>query len=153
MLQIRHSEERGAANQFIASFYYIERHHDLETFGPNDKVPELKDQPKEGKLKASHPVPPTHPHTNIPKVDTFAPEVFQAGQLELARDLITKEQQIEYLISSLPGLDNSERDQEQSIRDLEEELKVAEAQRLEAVKEKDEVLLKLDQVLKGIRRH
>ncbi|KAK0714652.1 mediator complex, subunit Med21 [Lasiosphaeris hirsuta] len=122
------------ANQFIACFYYIERHHDLELFGPNDKIPDLKqDQPKE--------------------VETLTPDVFQAGQLELARDLIVKEQQVEYLISSLPGLDNSERDQEQLIRDLEEELKVAETQRLEAVREKDEVLLKLDQVLRGIRRH
>jgi len=60
---------------------------------------------------------------------------------------------MEYLISSLPGLDNSERDQEQLIKDLEEELKVAEAQRLEAVKEKQEVLVKLNQVLRGIRRH
>lgn len=38
------------------------------------------------------------------------------------------------------------------IKDLEEELKVAEAQRLEAVKEKDEVLAKLDQVLRTVRR-
>ncbi|KAM7188229.1 putative mediator of rna polymerase [Rhypophila sp. PSN 637] len=123
------------ANQFIASFYYIERHHDLETFGPNDKIPDLK------------------PEQMQQQVDTLPAEEFQAGQLELARDLITKEQQIEYLISSLPGLDNSERDQEQSIHDLEEELRVAEAQRLEAVKEKDEVLAKLDQVLRAIRRH
>lgn len=60
---------------------------------------------------------------------------------------------MEYLISNLPGLDNSEREQEQLIRDLEEELKVAEAQRLEAVKEKQEVLGKLNQVLRGVRRH
>ncbi|KAK3940633.1 mediator of RNA polymerase II transcription subunit 21 [Diplogelasinospora grovesii] len=121
------------ADQFIATFYYVERHHELETFGPNDKIPDLKpDQPKE--------------------VDSFAPEVFQAGQLELARDLITKEQEIEYLISSLPGLDNSERDQENSIKELEEELKVAEAQRLEAVREMDEVLQRLDQLMKNIRR-
>jgi mediator of RNA polymerase II transcription subunit 21 len=73
--------------------------------------------------------------------------------VELARDLILKEQQMEYLISNLPGLDNSKREQEQLIRDLEEELKVAEAQRLEAVKEKQEVLAKLNQVLRGIRRH
>lgn len=85
-------------------------------------------------------------------VESLPPEEFQAGQLELARDLIVKEQQIEYLISSLPGLDNSERDQEQSIKDLEEELKVAETQRLEAVKEKDEVLAKLDQAIRSIKR-
>lgn len=85
-------------------------------------------------------------------VDTLPADEFQAGQLELARDLIVKEQQIEYLISSLPGLENSERDQEQLIKDLEEELKVAETQRLEAVKEMDEVLGKLDQALRSVRR-
>ena len=85
-------------------------------------------------------------------VEPLPADEFQAGQLELARDLIIKEQQIEYLISSLPGLDNSEKDQEQSIKDLEDELKVAETQRLDAVKEKDEVLSKLDQVLRSVRR-
>lgn len=39
------------------------------------------------------------------------------------------------------------------IKDLEEELKVAEVQRLEAIKEKDDVLAKLDQVLRMIRRY
>lgn len=120
------------AQQFVASFYYVERHHDLEILGPKDEVRDIKQEPKE--------------------VETFPADVFQAGMLELAQDLIVKEQQIEYLISSLPGLDNSERDQEQSIKDLEEELKVAEVQRLEAVKEKEEVLAKLDQVLRSTRR-
>ncbi|KAL1883821.1 hypothetical protein VTK73DRAFT_8357 [Phialemonium thermophilum] len=120
------------AQQFVASFYYVERHHDLEKVAPKDEVREIKQEQQE--------------------VETLPSDVFQAGQLELARDLIIKEQQIEYLISSLPGLENSERDQEQCIKDLEEELKVAEAQRLDAVKEKDEVLAKLDQVLRLIRR-
>jgi mediator of RNA polymerase II transcription subunit 21 len=117
---------------FVAAFYYIERHHDLKSFGPHDKIPDLKaDQPKE--------------------VETLDPETFHAGQLELARDLITKEQQIEYLVSTLPGLDNSERDQLQMIRDLEEEILAAEAQRMEAVKERDEVLGRLDGIL-GVGR-
>ncbi|KAK1755759.1 putative mediator of rna polymerase [Echria macrotheca] len=121
-------------NQFIACFYFLERHHDLEPFGPSDKIPDLKpEQQKE--------------------VDSLPPEVFQAGMLELARDLILKEQQIELLISSLPGLENNEQDQLKMMRDLEEELKVAEAQRLEAIKEKEEVLAKLDQVLRMIRRY
>lgn len=85
-------------------------------------------------------------------VEPLPQDEFKAGQLELARDLIIKEQQIEYLISILPGLENSERDQEQSIKELEEELKVAEAQRLDAIKEKDEELAKLDQVIRGVRR-
>ncbi|KAJ4418615.1 RNA polymerase II mediator complex subunit [Neurospora sp. IMI 360204] len=120
-------------DQFIATYFYIDRHHDLKTFSPKDTIAPSKDQP--------------------PEVDTLPPDVFQAGQLELARDLITREQQIEYLISSLPGLDNSEHDQMQSIKELEEELTVAEKQRQEAVKEKDEVLVKLDQTLRSIRRY
>lgn len=87
------------------------------------------------------------------EVETVEPEKFKAAQLELARDLVTTEQQIEYLISSLPGLDNSERDQIQMIRDLEEEIAAAEQQRLEAVKEKDEVLKKLDSLINVIRRY
>ena len=122
------------AEQFVASFYYVERHHGYEILGPKDEVRDIQEDP-----------------TKKP-IDDYPPEVFNDGILELARDLIVKEQQIEYLISSLPGLDNSEREQEKSIKDLEEELKVAEAQRLEAVKEKDEVLAKLDQVLRSVRR-
>ena len=122
------------AQQFVASYYYVERHHGYEVLGPKDEIRDIQEEPAK-KL-----------------IDDYPPDVFQAGLLELARDLIVKEQQIEYLISSLPGLDNSERDQEQSVKDLEEELKVAEAQRLEAVKEKDEVLAKLDEVLRSVRR-
>ncbi|TDZ27081.1 Mediator of RNA polymerase II transcription subunit 21, partial [Colletotrichum trifolii] len=68
------------------------------------------------------------------------------------RDLIIKEQQIEVLISTLPGLDSSEADQERYIQELEEELKVAEAQRQDAIKEKDQILAKLDEVIRSIRR-
>lgn len=78
--------------------------------------------------------------------------MFRAGQVELARDLVYKEQQIEVLISTLPGLDSSERDQERTIRGLEEELRVADAQREEALGEKREVLAKLDAVLRAVRR-
>jgi hypothetical protein len=43
---------------FIAGFYYVERHHDLEQFGPNDKIPDLKaDQPKEGACAFPSPPP------------------------------------------------------------------------------------------------
>jgi mediator of RNA polymerase II transcription subunit 21 len=71
---------------------------------------------------------------------------------ELSRDLITKERQIEYLISMLPGLQNSKQDQERLIKELEEELKGAEADRQEALKEKDQVLAELDKVIRSIRR-
>lgn len=77
---------------------------------------------------------------------------FRAGLVELSRDLIFKEQQIEVLISTLPGLDNSEQDQERYIKDLEEDLKAAEAQRQEALKERDQILAELDSVIRSVRR-
>lgn len=85
-------------------------------------------------------------------VDPKPQDVFKAGQRELARDLIVKEQQIEYLISLLPGLDHSEEDQERTIRQLEAELKVAEEERKEAVKEKAAILSKLENVIRSVKR-
>jgi mediator of RNA polymerase II transcription subunit 21 len=85
-------------------------------------------------------------------VDTIASEDFEAGQLRRARHLVVKEQQIEYLISILPGLENSERDQERTIKELEEELRAAEAERLAAIQEKDDVLAKLDDVIRNVKR-
>ena len=70
----------------------------------------------------------------------------------MAQDLILKEQQIESLISVLPGLENSEQDQEQTIRQLEEELKAAEVRRREAVREKELVLAKLESVIRSVKR-
>jgi len=85
-------------------------------------------------------------------VDSHPAETFKAAQVELAQDLITKEQQIEYLISILPGLDNSERDQERNIKELEDELKLAEAQHQEAIQEKKDIMSNLDEVIRSIRR-
>jgi mediator of RNA polymerase II transcription subunit 21 len=89
---------------------------------------------------------------NTTVVEPYPTDVFKAGQKELAQDLIVKEQQIEALISMLPGLDNSERDQEDTIRQLEEELKVAETRRKEAVREKEVVLSRLESVIRSVKR-
>ncbi|KAI1823101.1 mediator of RNA polymerase II transcription subunit 21 [Xylaria intraflava] len=123
------------ATQFIASINYINQHHNLDTLGPRDQIVVIPKQ-----------------EADQQEVDPQPEDVFRAALVELAQDLITKEQQIELLISSLPGLDNSEQDQERNIRELEEELKVAEAQRHEAIKEREETLAKLDSVIRGIRR-
>jgi mediator of RNA polymerase II transcription subunit 21 len=85
-------------------------------------------------------------------VEPIPTEEFRTGLVELSRDLILKEQQIEMLVSTLPGLDSSEQDQEQSIRELEEELRVAEEQRQEAIREKEQVLADLGKILKSVRR-
>ncbi|KAL1912222.1 RNA polymerase II mediator complex subunit [Sporothrix stenoceras] len=119
------------AHQFLACLYFLERHHSLEKLGPTDII---QDQQKT---------------ESQPRTLT---DEFRQGQEELARDLVYKEQQIEYLIGSLPGLENTEQDQERLIRELEEELKVAEVQRKEAVRERDEMLAKLDGVIRSIKR-
>ncbi|KAK8105923.1 uncharacterized protein PG998_003606 [Apiospora kogelbergensis] len=121
------------AQQFVACIHYVHRHHNLETLGPNDEIRVL---PKDAEQE----------------VDSHPAETFKAAQVELAQDLITKEQQIEYLISILPGLDNSERDQERNIKELEDELKLAEAQHQEAIQEKKDIMSNLDEVIRSIRR-
>lgn len=64
-----------------------------------------------------------------------SPRTFAARQRELARDLVIKEQQIEYLISVLPGIGSSEAEQEKRIRELERELRGVEEERQRRVKE------------------
>ncbi|TVY46494.1 Mediator of RNA polymerase II transcription subunit [Lachnellula occidentalis] len=125
------------ANQFVASLYYVHKHHDLKTLGGSDKIREEK------KDEAAQ---------REPDIEPVSAEEFKAGQKELAQDLIMKEQQIELLISVLPGLDNSEKDQERMIMQLEDELKVAEENRREAVKEKEEVLARLEGVIRSVKR-
>ncbi|EFX03305.1 med9 RNA polymerase 2 transcription mediator [Grosmannia clavigera kw1407] len=125
------------AHQFLTCLFFLDRHHSLQKLSPNDVVQEQKSDSSQPRALTVEPIPP---------------DDFKQGQEELARDLVYKEQQIEFLIGNLPGLENTEQDQERLIRELEEELKVAEAQRKEAVKEKDEMLAKLDRVIRSIKR-
>ncbi len=145
------------AHQFLACLYYADRHHDLQKLGPDDIVQEQKGdsgQPRalKGRKRTIDVPSPLLVLTHSLLVEPLPPDKFRLGQEELARDLVYKEQQIEYLIGSLPGLENSEQDQERLIRELEEELKVAEEQRKEAVRERDEMLAKLDGVIRSIKR-
>jgi mediator of RNA polymerase II transcription subunit 21 len=85
-------------------------------------------------------------------VDPHPAQTFKKNQKELAQDLIIKEQQIEFLISSLPGIGSSEEAQEKRIRELEGELAAAEEERRKAVAEKEVVLQRLDEVIRSIKR-
>ncbi|GAM84550.1 hypothetical protein ANO11243_025460 [Dothideomycetidae sp. 11243] len=116
------------ATQMFASLRYINTHHSFASIqGQPDQQPNQKNE------------------------DGSAP-VFQANLRELARDLVVKEQQIEYLIKVLPGIGNSARDQNERIQRLEQELKDVEAERKQAAVERDEMLGTVEQLAKGCRR-
>ncbi|OBT54611.1 hypothetical protein VE04_05060 [Pseudogymnoascus sp. 24MN13] len=115
------------AHQFVASIYYVHRHHELTPVNPTDK-------PREGPMDSDG----SHASLDRPR--------------ELAKDLIVREQQIELLISALPGLEHSEQNQQERIKALEEELEKEEKKRQAAVKEKDVLLAKLDEVIRSVRR-
>ncbi|KAF9890715.1 RNA polymerase II mediator complex subunit [Aspergillus nanangensis] len=81
-----------------------------------------------------------------------SPRTFAARQRELARDLVIKEQQIEYLISVLPGIDSSEAEQERRIRELERELRTVEVEREQRVGELRRLRKQLEGVLGAVDR-
>ncbi|GFF35948.1 mediator of RNA polymerase II transcription subunit 21 [Aspergillus udagawae] len=85
---------------------------------------------------------------NLPAPDS--PRTFASRQRELARDLIIKEQQIEYLISVLPGIDSSEAEQEKRIRELESELRRVEEERELKMRELKRLRRTLENVLRAV---
>ncbi|KAF7173632.1 hypothetical protein CNMCM5623_005876 [Aspergillus felis] len=85
-----------------------------------------------------------------PQAQAQAPRTFASRQRELARDLIIKEQQIEYLISVLPGIDSSEAEQEKRIRELERELRRVEEERELKMRELRRLRRTLENVLRAV---
>ncbi|KAL1607969.1 RNA polymerase II mediator complex subunit [Paraconiothyrium brasiliense] len=71
-------------------------------------------------------------------------EEFQKDIAELSRDMVLKEQQIEVLIASLPGLDKSEAEQVARMKELEKELEGLEGERMRAVEEKEALVKKVE---------
>ncbi|KAK2865389.1 RNA polymerase II mediator complex subunit [Arthroderma sp. PD_2] len=81
-----------------------------------------------------------------------SPNTFAQRQRELARDLIIKEQQIEYLISVLPGIGSSEAEQEARIRQLADELREAEKVRRRKRRQMKKLAEKIDGLLEAVSR-
>ncbi|CCU76996.1 mediator of RNA polymerase II transcription subunit 21 [Blumeria hordei DH14] len=127
------------ANQFVASLSYINKHHSPQRLGSTDVV--RQESNGEGFYKQAQ-----------PQVDSLPSDVFKAAQLELAQDLILKEQEIEALVSMLPGLENSEKFQEQTIRQLEKELRAADLEIKEAFELKEELVERLGVAIQSIKR-
>ncbi|PGH06540.1 hypothetical protein GX51_02365 [Blastomyces parvus] len=168
------------ATQFYATLCYLTTYHDHSAATPPSNIPtaipQLKKIPKNppptsastsakgtsGAAASPQPQQPTTPaagdaqaqqEESLPAEPTpDTPEVFALRQRELARDLIVKEQQIEYLISVLPGVGSSEAEQEERIRRLAEELRVVEAERMEKRREMRKLGERVDELLGAVER-
>jgi len=80
------------------------------------------------------------------------PTTFLAALHELSRDLVTKEQQIEFLIRNLPGRDRTVEEQEVRIRELDTELRRLEGEVERAEEGRKEMLERVEGVILGVRR-
>lgn len=109
--------------------------------GHSPPPPQQQQQQKQGSQTPAPVADPALP----PAPDS--PRTFASRQRELARDLVIKEQQIEYLISVLPGIDSSEAQQGGRIRELEGELRGVEKRRDEKVGELRDARRRLEKVL------
>jgi mediator of RNA polymerase II transcription subunit 21 len=82
----------------------------------------------------------------------ISPDQFHEDIKEFARDIVIKQQQMEALIANLPGLNVSEEQQIERMKQLERELEGLEAERLEAVKDKEVLLKKVEEKIMGVGR-
>ncbi|KAI9044102.1 med21 domain-containing protein [Aspergillus affinis] len=160
------------ATQFYATLGYLTTYHDnspaITPPGISNAAPALSRIPKNSSLPpapagapagAQASPPPSHPQgdaagtedPNLPPA-ADAPRLFASRQRELARDLVIKEQQIEYLISVLPGIDSSEEQQERRIKELEKELRGMEEEREERMRELGRLRRRLEGVLGAVER-
>ena len=144
---------------FVASLFHINQHHDYKTLGPTDTVRqesksdgENVQREQDSMILSANILSTGIFGLIVLQVEPLPADQFSADQQQLARDMIEKEQMIEGLITLLPGLKNNEQDQERRIRQLEEELKIAEQERKQAVKGKEEVLARLDAVIRSVKR-
>ena len=144
---------------FVASLFHINQPHDYKTLGPTDTVRqesksdgENVQREQDSMILSANLLSTGIFGLIVLQVEPLPADQFSADQQQLARDMIEKEQMIEGLITLLPGLKNNEQDQERRIRQLEEELKIAEEERKQAVKGKEEVLARLDAVIRSVKR-
>lgn len=150
--------------QMYASLHYTYHRHPFGSIpgqpqGPDfrlagDKEDDDKEDKKEKKLQNDaaaangEVVKPAEPSTPAPET----PAKFNENLRELAQDLVLKEQQIEYIINSLPGIGNSEMDQEKRMRELEKELREVEEERERKEREKEELVDLLGEVIGKVKR-
>ena len=88
--------------------------------------------------------------SRAPRPDS--PATFANALQELARDLVTKEQQIEWLMTQLPGADRGQEEQEARIRKLDAELRELDEEGVRAEAERKRLLERVEGAILGMRR-
>lgn len=135
--------------QMFASITYIDTRHPAVSI-PNQVDQHTPSAPATNN-NASDPAPPAIDPDNRHNPEPVSAH-FQDTMRELARDLVLKHAQIEALIDSLPGLGNSQADQEKRIEELEDELRKVEEVREEARKEREQLLRRVEGRIVAARR-
>ncbi|KAM5447441.1 Mediator of RNA polymerase II transcription subunit 21 [Microsporum audouinii] len=168
------------ATQFYATLCYLTTYHDHSPAIPPSNIPTAIPQLKKIPKNAPPNTPASQPTSGQargqdqqqqqqqqqadgagggaqeqnrglpPRPDS--PNTFAQRQRELARDLIIKEQQIEYLISVLPGIGSSEAEQEARIRQLADELRLAEKVRKQKRRQMRKLAERVDGLLEAVSR-
>ena len=80
------------------------------------------------------------------------PETFNRAMVELAQDLVLKEQMIEHVINNLPGIGNSQAEQERRMKYLEQELRTVEEERRKKEVERESMVDMLGEVIGKVKR-
>jgi mediator of RNA polymerase II transcription subunit 21 len=150
--------------QMFASITYIDtRHPSLSILGQVDQHTATA-PPTYNNANAQQQLPSSESNSNVqrPPLPTDGdptnrhfpeqPLKFQDTLRELAQDLVVKQAQIEALIEALPGLGQSRADQEARIEELERELGEIEKERVEAGRERNELLRRVEGRILGARR-
>jgi len=125
---------------------------DLESQNPPANPPSNPSQPQN-----SNSITQTASDPNAPAPTTISQasqdsrqEAFAKDIRELSKDIVIKEQQIETLIANLPGLRTTEDEQVARMRELEHQLQEIEGERVEAVREKELLVARVEGVLGGV---
>ncbi|MCJ1459912.1 RNA polymerase II mediator complex subunit [Mycoblastus sanguinarius] len=145
------------ATQFYSSIRYISAHH---SSAPLLAPPLPTTHNNQNNSASNHQSPPSQQQEQSdadaasypPEQRPDSPAVFAAAQRELAQDLLIKTKQIEYIISVLPGVENSQEKQEGRIKELEIELQGALEERKKAEQQRQIWLAKVEGIIGGVRR-
>jgi mediator of RNA polymerase II transcription subunit 21 len=134
------------ATQLYSTTSYLSQRHPLLAPSPVPNDPYTL-PPQAGTL---NPGPEDTDPSNPRALHPDPPGAFAAAQRELARDLIIKAGQIQYLVENLPGIGTREEEQEARIRALEAELREMEKQRKEKRREMRALVGRLEDVVMGV---